>query len=97
MLTISGTDLGTIAHGRDIGRTPGSERYKLVACYNAESGRGCGDRRWAIYKGPILSGSNYRLCTNCNRELGRLLMQTYQGPSRRGVAEKFTTASDSRR
>ena len=83
MLTISGTDLGTIAHGRDIGRTPGSERYKLVACYTAESGRGCGSRRWAIYKGPILSGSNYRLCTKCNRELGRLLMQTYKVPSRR--------------
>lgn len=76
----SGTEdfaLGTIVHGRDIGKTPEEDRFKWVECYNAEHLKGCRERRWASYKGPTLMGSSFRLCRDCNRDVSRRYIRIF--------------------
>ena len=75
MSTFKEPELGTVVHGRDIGRTPDVDRFKFVECYNVENNRGCRERRWALYKGPTLNASNYRLCVDCNKDLSRRFMK----------------------
>ena len=70
-------ELGTIVHGRDIGKTPEEDRFKWVECYNAEHLKGCRERRWASYKGPTLMGSSFRLCRDCNRDVSRRYIRIF--------------------